>query len=52
MRSCFLLAALLVAAPAAAHDAIFADGFEWADTGEWSAAEPLRCDRIDTFTPR
>lgn len=43
------LSIVALAAPAAAQDVVFADGFEWGDTGGWSVAEPPRCDRVDAF---
>ena len=43
------LLGLIPASPAAAQVAIFASGFEWGDTADWSASEPPRCDRLDAF---
>ena len=40
---------LLVSAPLAAQEAVFQDGFEWADTSDWSRVEPLRCDHLESF---
>lgn len=40
---------LLVTTCPLAGQEIFVDGFEWGDTGDWSAAEPPRCDRLDSF---
>lgn len=49
-RSILLLVVLLsVGSSAFAQAAIFSDDFEWGDTGDWDAAEPLRCDRVDAF---
>jgi hypothetical protein len=49
-RILVLLAVLAVpSAPCPAQEAVFADGFEWGDTGDWSAAEPVRCDRLEAF---
>ena len=44
-----LLVILAVPAFGSAQDTLFVDDFEWGDTGDWSAAEPPRCDRIDAF---
>ena len=43
--------ALLAPLPAAFGGSIllFADGFEFGDTGDWSAVEPPRCDEIRPF---
>ncbi len=43
------VAALVLATPAVAQEAIFTDGFEWADTGDWTMSQPARCDRVDAF---
>jgi hypothetical protein len=43
------LAAVMLALAAGAQEPIFADGFEWGDTGDWAATHPLRCDRLETF---
>lgn len=40
---------LLLAGPCAAQSAIFTGDFEWGDTGDWSVAEPPRCDRLEAF---
>jgi len=47
----WILVTVLVASPALApaQSLVFADGFEWADAGEWSASVPPRCDAIRTF---
>jgi hypothetical protein len=44
-----LLIIVVVSAPASAQDVIFADDFEWGDTGDWSASQPPLCDRVDAF---
>jgi hypothetical protein len=47
------LSSLVFIAPALAESLgstpIFGDGFEFGDTGDWSAAEPPRCDAIRPF---
>ena len=35
--------------PCSAQQSMFADGFEWGDTGEWSMVQPPRCDRLEAF---
>ena len=40
---------LSVSATVSAQDALFSDDFEWGDTGDWSASEPPRCDRLSAF---
>ncbi len=40
---------LLVAAPLAGQEIVFNTDFEWGDTADWSRAEPLRCDRVESF---
>jgi len=35
--------------PLAAQDTVFSEGFEWGDAGDWSATEPVRCDRVEAF---
>ena len=35
--------------PCSAQGAVFADDFEWGDTGGWSTVEPARCDRLEVF---
>ncbi len=32
-----------------AQNAVFVDGFEWGDVGEWTSSVPQRCDVIRTF---
>lgn len=52
MRStllCTALALTLLASSALGQNAIFTDGFEWGDVGDWSATEPARCDRLEAF---
>jgi hypothetical protein len=49
MRIAAVAIAFAVSVPAAAQDAMFADGFEWGDTGDWSTAKPPRCDRLEAF---
>jgi hypothetical protein len=43
------MSVLLLATAAAAQGPIFADGFEWGDTGDWATTRPVRCDRLETF---
>ncbi len=47
----FLLSVVVVlfSVAGSAQDAVFADDFEWGDTGDWSTAEPVRCDRLEAF---
>jgi hypothetical protein len=47
----YLLAVAVVSFSVAgsAQDALFADGFEWGDVGDWSTAEPVRCDLLEAF---
>jgi len=40
---------MLFAVPVLAQNAIFSGDFEWGDTGDWSTAEPVRCDRLEAF---
>ncbi|MGB5294918.1 MAG: hypothetical protein WBP34_08210, partial [Thermoanaerobaculia bacterium] len=40
---------LLVATPLAGQEIVFNTDFEWGDTADWSRAEPLRCDRVESF---
>jgi hypothetical protein len=42
-------AAVVASSFAGAQEAVFADGFEWGDVGDWSASQPPRCDRVDAF---
>lgn len=50
LRAAVLAAPLLAASPAPAGETpIFRDGFEWGDTGDWSATVPPRCDVIAPF---
>lgn len=48
-RFSLLFVLLLSVSPAGAQDAVFVDGFEWSDTGDWSAVKPVRCDRLEAF---
>jgi hypothetical protein len=48
-RLLIALVALIAVRPAFAQEAIFADGFEWGDVGDWTASEPTRCDRLEAF---
>jgi len=43
------LVILVVSATVSAQDSLFFDDFEWGDTGDWSASEPARCDRVEAF---
>jgi hypothetical protein len=38
-----------VAVTGFSQDVIFSGDFEWGETGDWSAAEPPRCDRVDAY---
>jgi len=50
MKTILLLVAVVSFSVAgSAQDAVFADGFEWGDAGDWSTAEPVRCDRLEAF---
>jgi len=44
-----VFAVMLAVAPVAAQQAMFADGFEWGDVGDWTDSAPPRCDRIDAY---
>ena len=49
-RILIALAAVFVSiGPGFAQDVIFRDDFDWGDTGDWSTAEPPRCDRLEAF---
>jgi hypothetical protein len=49
-RIVIVLVALVVPiGPCSGQEAMFADGFEWGDTGDWSAVNPVRCDRLEAF---
>ena len=48
--ACLAGLVLLAAAGAApAQTPVFASGFEWGDTADWSSTEPVRCDRLEAF---
>jgi hypothetical protein len=43
------LALLAAASAVSAQVPVFATGFEWGDTADWSASVPSRCDRLEAF---
>lgn len=51
MKRCLIIIGVVLAVvpPLAAQESVFEDGFEWGDTGDWSTAEPVRCDRLEAF---
>ena len=50
-QACLLLLFTAGTAPAAFAQSVlvFADGFEWGDTSDWTLSVPVRCDRLDAF---
>ena len=45
----FLCVGSAATAASAGEIPVFRDGFEWGDTGDWSATVPPRCDVISPF---